>query len=187
MRFLNYLFENNIEDLVAPTEAPEQYPESTIDKIRNLIRQGTKPNKETGQHEKWANALHLVHKAFEVAGVQRPTPQMKEMWKQYEELIAYAVKQLAKERGIEGDWRMTSSELDEALKVATHGGVRVEVNGQIVETYITDANKVYRTLSNMCRENNYDMKVNEHGLVTFWKFGIKQKHYVKILEPVNIK
>lgn len=185
MKFLNHLLEANLDDLTSRSEQPEALPASTMDEIQKNIRAGVKPNKETGQHEKWANALHLVHKAYDVTGVQRPTPQMKEMWKQYEENIAYAVKQLAKERGLDADWRMTSHELSEALKLAKHSGILVEMDGHQMEVYITSADKVYETLSNMCRQNGYEMKVGDNNLVTFWKYGIKQKHYVKVLEPIN--
>lgn len=82
-----------------------------VDVIKKNIRTGCKPDKETGQFQPWANALHLVHKAYEVAGIQRPTPDMKELWKQYEEIIKFAVEELSKTRGIDGDWRMSAHDL----------------------------------------------------------------------------
>ena len=81
------------------------------DKLRKLIRQGAQPNKETGEFEPWSNALHLVHKAYQVGGIQRPTPDMKDLWKQYEENIEVAVKELSKERGMDGGWRMSAADL----------------------------------------------------------------------------
>ena len=94
------------------TEEPtNRLTQDQMDTIQKNIREGTKADKETGQYQKWANALHLVHKAYEVANIQRPTPDMKELWKQYEENIEYAVKELSKAHGIDGAWRMTAADL----------------------------------------------------------------------------
>lgn len=108
MNFLKeLLIKEEVEDLTSKVIDGKLLPQSTMDKIKKLIRDGARPNKDTGQPEPWANALHLVHKAYEVAQVQRPTPDM-ESWKQYEENIQIAVKELSKERGIDGNWRMTA-------------------------------------------------------------------------------
>ena len=111
MKLLRHLLEAGVDDLTSRAEQPNTLPDSTMKALQKLIRDGARPNKETGQHEPWANALHLVHKAYEVGQVQRPTPDMKDLWKQYEENIEYAVKELSKERGIDGAWRMTAHEL----------------------------------------------------------------------------
>ena len=79
-------------------------PQPKIDEIEKLIRDGAKD-----LEQKWANALELVHKAYEVAQVQRPTPDMNDAWKQYETMLSLAVKNLAKHRGRDGDWRMSSA------------------------------------------------------------------------------
>lgn len=113
MRVLRQLLEADTIDLT--DEQPDRYPPSTIDTIKKNIRDGLKPDKDTGQYQNWANALHLVHKAFEVANVQRPQPDMKEMWKQYEEIIQYAVEQLSKVHGLDGAWRMSAAEIDKHL------------------------------------------------------------------------
>ena len=42
------------------------------------------------------------------AGAERPIPNMAAAWKQYEQFIQLAVNQLAKYRGIDGDWRSIS-------------------------------------------------------------------------------
>lgn len=109
MRLLRELLEAEIDDLTSRSEQPNALSQHDMDHIQKLIRDGTKPDKETGQYQNWANALHLVHKAYQVAGIQRPTPDMKEMWKQYEEIIQYAVKELSKAQGLKGDWRMSSA------------------------------------------------------------------------------
>lgn len=107
---------NLLRELLEKTEYvdedPSRLPQATVDHLKKLIREGCKPDKETGQYQPWANALQLVHKAYEVAHVQRPTPDMKELWKQYEEIIQFAVKELAKTRGIDGSWRMSAHEID---------------------------------------------------------------------------
>lgn len=74
-----------------------------VDEIRKKIREGAKDIEQ-----KWANALELVHKAYEVTGNERPTPLQKDLWKTYEDMISFATKELANVRGIDGDWRMTS-------------------------------------------------------------------------------
>lgn len=111
MRLIKQLLhEANMDDLTSRSEQPNALTHDDIDHVQKLIRDGTKPDKETGEYQQWANALHLVHKAYQVAGIQRPTPDMKELWDQYEEIIQYAVKQLSKARGLKGDWRMSASE-----------------------------------------------------------------------------
>jgi hypothetical protein len=98
------------EDLTAAGNDDRLLPKATMDEIKKLLVQGAKPNKE-GNYENWSNALHMVHKAYQVAGVQRPTPDMEELWKQYEQNIEIAVKELSKQRGIGANWRMTAHEL----------------------------------------------------------------------------
>ena len=82
--------------------------ELTPDVIKQLQKKITEGAKDTSQ--KWANALELVQKAYSVVGVQRPTPDMRTAWDQYEDMIAFAVKQLAKFRGVDADWRSTTVE-----------------------------------------------------------------------------
>ena len=72
-------------------------------KVKKNIKKGAQ---DTDQ--RWANALELVHTAYEVAEIQRPDITMEGAWKQYEEMIKVAVEELAKARGIDDDWRQTS-------------------------------------------------------------------------------
>lgn len=60
----------------------------------------------------WTNALELVHASYAVNKVTRPTPSMKAAWRQYEEIIASSVSELAKAKGIAGSWRTTDSKAD---------------------------------------------------------------------------
>ena len=84
-------------------------PEETIKTIQKNVRDGAKDLTQN-----WANALQLVQVAYQVANVERPDPDMAGAWKQYTDMIAYAVEQLAKTRGIDGDWRMSSSTLEDS-------------------------------------------------------------------------
>lgn len=77
-------------------------PEETIKELKKNIKDGAKD-----LDQQWANALELVHKAYEVADVQRPDITMRDAWRQYESLIRYAVNELANARGMDGEWRMT--------------------------------------------------------------------------------
>ncbi|KKL93292.1 hypothetical protein LCGC14_1876070, partial [marine sediment metagenome] len=89
-----------------------ELPEGELKKIKTNIRKGAQ---DTDQ--RWANALELVHTAYELAQVQRPDITMESAWKQYEEMINHAVQELAKARGLDDNWRMTSSSLHEAKEV----------------------------------------------------------------------
>lgn len=72
--------------------------------IRKLIKKGA-----MSPEYHWVNALDLVHRAYEIANVERPTPSMRNAWKQYEENLLYAVQMLqrASEKGIRDfSWKM---------------------------------------------------------------------------------
>ena len=75
--------------LLLAEEDLSELPEDTLKDIQSNITKGAK---DTTQ--KWANALELVHKAYSVSKVQRPSPAMKGGWKQYEENIQFAVLKL---------------------------------------------------------------------------------------------
>lgn len=83
------------------TETDTRYPNGVISEITGLIRKGAKD-----LEQRWKNAFELVHTAFHVANVKRPTPDKKGAWKQYEELLKVAVRALFDARG-NGDWRMS--------------------------------------------------------------------------------
>ena len=102
-----------LKDLLTLNEGEDfdSLPSDVMSELQKNIRDGAKDREQL-----WANSLELVHKAYEVAGVQRPTPELKNAWKQYEENLVYAVQQLAKERGMGGDWRMSSAIFHEAME-----------------------------------------------------------------------
>ena len=78
-------------------------PDGELGKVKSNISKGAKDTEQL-----WANALELVHTGYEVAQIQRPDITMEAAWKQYEEMIQYAVQELAKARGMDGDWRMSA-------------------------------------------------------------------------------
>lgn len=92
----------NIKKVIEAADLSE-LPPHTITDIEKEIRKGAK-----NIDIQYANALELVHAAYLAAGVERPTPNMVAAWKQYENFIQLAVNQLAKYRGIKGDWRSIS-------------------------------------------------------------------------------
>lgn len=55
----------------------------------------------------WPSALALLHDAYEVVGVERPTPAMRAAWVQYEELMTNSVQYLNKYQP-KGNWRITT-------------------------------------------------------------------------------
>lgn len=77
--------------------------------------------------QKWANALELLHRAYKVANVERPSPEMTEAWKQYEENLQYAVQMLSKARGMDADWRMSAAMFHESEQKLI--GFNVKING----------------------------------------------------------
>ncbi len=95
--------------IVEKTDLSE-LPEGDLNKVKKNIRKGAQ---DTDQ--RWANALELVHTAYEISEIQRPDITMESAWKQYEEMIKYAVQELAKARGMDDDWRMTT--LSETKKI----------------------------------------------------------------------
>jgi hypothetical protein len=169
--------------LLAEADDQSTLPENTIKDIQSNIRKGAQ---DTTQE--WANALELVHKAYSVSQVERPTPNMVGAWKQYEENIQYAVSQLSKARGIDGNWRMSSASLHEAME-----GRQFKVFLDIPNTEKTieavvegpDINSIIDMMRTHIKKQvpNYDIKIEEEGnsaTITFWQHGIRTNAIVKI-------
>jgi hypothetical protein len=163
-----------------------ELPHDAMSEIQSNIRDGAKDTEQS-----WANALHLVQKAYEVAGVQRPDPGMAAAWKQYEENIEYAVQQLAKYRGMDGDWRMSSHVFHEAM--AKQMTFRVSSEGsKNKETYQVQAKSMDDIINSINDRNTdlYDIEVKkaDDGLsatLLFSKFGIKKNYRMKIQQNVT--
>lgn len=84
----------------------DQIPFGKNEEIRKLIKKGA-----MDPEHQWTNALDLVHRAYEVADVERPTPSMRDAWDQYEENILFSVKMLQKstDKGMRDDsWKSVS-------------------------------------------------------------------------------
>jgi hypothetical protein len=79
----------------------------TYEYIKKLISKGAQ-----SPDYQWANALDLIHRAFKVTNT--PIPDVhSDAWKQYEQLITFAVDQLKKAtaKGIRDDsWLMTTKD-----------------------------------------------------------------------------
>lgn len=174
-----------LSDLIRVTEGTnlDALPEDTVSEIQKNVRAGAKD-----LDQKWANALELTHKAYEVAGVQRPTPDMKNAWKQYEEILQYAVQQLSRYRGIDGDWRMSSAIFHEALELRLKFSVRLATPGAAT-SYVTEARSLQELVDYIVSHdpNEYEIKVKytKDGLgatIQFFRFGVKVKYRVDITQ-----
>ena len=166
-----------LRDLYSLTEGDDlsTLPEDTMNELHKNITDGAKD-----QEQKWANALELVHKAYEVAAVQRPTPDMRSAWKQYEENLQFAVEQLAKFRGIDGDWRMSSSVFHEAL--ANQNTFKVtHSNGDVS---MVQAKSIDDIVDSLKEDDTFDVhkKSSMDGEVklVFSKYGIRKNYNVSI-------
>jgi len=160
-----------------------QLPEDVMNEIQKNIRDGAKD-----LDQNWSNALDLVHKAYEVAGVQRPMPEMKEAWKQYETNLQYSVEQLAKFRGMEGDWRMSSSIFREAMERRLKFRV-VEMGDKFGKSHMIDAKSIDDVINAIkSKSSDYDVTVDhskdpEHpnmATISFSKWGIRKNYRIKI-------
>lgn len=180
MALLNLLYNQILQE--ASSDLSE-LPEDVVKEVQKNIRDGAKD-----QEQNWANALELVHKAYEVAGVQRPTPDMVSAWKQYEENLQYAVEQLAKFRGLGGDWRMSSVIFHEAME-KRHKFRVVEMGHISQKSHIVEAKRLEEIIEAFeNKDSTYDVKVNHSqdpenpnmATITFSKWGIRKKYKVKI-------
>lgn len=162
----------------------DKLPEETMNDIQKNIRDGAKD-----LEQKWANALELVHKAYEVSNVQRPTPLMDEAWKQYEENITYAVEQLAKSRGMESDWRMSAAIFHEAAMLKRFR-IKVEFPDSDPKESIVEAPDVDTAvqivqshLEDDAQTQEFNTLVEDDGRgkkLTFWLHGIRKNFTVTI-------
>ena len=81
----------------------DSIPYGKNEQIRKLIKKGA-----MDPTHNWVNALDLIHRAYEMADVERPNPAMDEAWSQYEDNIEFAVQMLQKatDKGIRDDsWK----------------------------------------------------------------------------------
>lgn len=170
MTFTQYLIEGDDLTLL---------PDSVLGEIKSNIRTGAKD-----LEQKWKNALELVHKAYQVANVRRPTPDQKGAWKQYEEMISFGVRQLTATRGIDGDWRMSKvlvreayQDVDKSQQMGKRrffaeipGAAATEVDG-------TDMGEIIENITNKFRRHGASVRVDERSklgaVLSIWKNGIQ--------------
>lgn len=164
-------------------------PDAVIGEIKSNIRSGAKD-----LEQKWKNALELVHKAYQVTNVRRPTPDQKGAWKQYEDLIKYGVQQLSATRGIDGEWRMSNVLVREA---ANHNVDRSQQMGKrrffaevpgssAAELDGTDLGEIIEQITNKFKRHGASVRVDERNklgaVLSIWKNGIQiEKMVIKEL------
>jgi hypothetical protein len=176
-----------LQDLYMISEGDERdaLPEDVMQEIQKNIRNGAKDVDQL-----WANALELVHKAYEVAGIQRPTPDMKSAWKQYEENLQYAVVQLSKFRGMEGNWRMSSAVFHEALQKMIRFNVTI-TSPQYSTSYVTEARSLAEVIEYIKKQDQegFEIEVNKKddggAYLRFFRYGIRIKYRVDI-DPIGV-
>lgn len=177
MKFLASLLANRLTE---GSNDITTLPQQVISELKKNIRKGA------GDLEQdWANALELVHKAYQVANVRRPSPDQKGAWKQYEELIQFGVRELYKTRGIDGKWRMTSTVVREQYEnspkeqsigkkrffVDVPGAGSVEVSGEALDDIIEQ-------MTNKMRRHGAKVRVDEkrekYAILSIWVDGAKR-------------
>lgn len=159
-------------------------PEDVMNEIQKNIRDGAKD-----LEQQWFNALEVVHKAYSVAGVERPTPDMKEAWEQYEKNIQYGVEQLAKYRGMEGDWRMSSHIFHESMEKEFVFVITV-ITGESSRSYETKAPSIDYVIEYLKKNSrDYDIDVkrisNNEATLNFSLYNVKQNFKIRIKRKRN--
>lgn len=174
-----------LNDMLSLYEADKlgELPEGVLAEVQKNIRSGAKDTEQ-----KWSNALELVQKAYEVAGVQRPTPDMKDAWKQYEQMLEYGVQQLARYRGLKGDWRMSSAIFHEALQPKIRFAVRL-ADPEASVTYQTEEKSLKDLIEYIVSQDQggYEIKpkIADDGLsatLLFFRYGVRVKYRVDITQ-----
>ena len=175
MQFLASLLNTLTESSKDITTLPDQ----VIGEIRKLIRKGA-----VDLEQKWANALELVHKAYQVANVRRPSPSQKGAWKQYEELIQFGVRELFRTRGIDGEWRTTSTVIRESDQTSNNIGKRrffVDIpNAGSSEVDAKSIDDIIEKMTNKFRRHGAKLRVDErtkkHAVLSIWVDGVKREN-----------
>jgi len=177
-------FLNNLHTL---SEAKSKNDLSILDDdVIKEIKKNIKDGADDLEYE-WGNALELVHQAYKVAGVERPTPCEQGAWKQYEELLQLGVEELAKARkDVDSSWRMSSTVFREAMEKRIK--VRVfEVGDKFAKGHTVEAKnmeEIVEMIRKQAGKNAFDMDVEEHDPGCFTcKFsyqGIKRPYHVKL-------
>lgn len=178
------ILKNLIQINLTEADDLDALPPDIMDELKKNIRTGSKDITQ-----KWSNALEIVQAAFRVSGCERPTPDLKNAWKQYEELLTYAVQQLAKYRGMDGDWRTTSMIFTEATLQSKQKTFRVTYSGpNSGEGSTVAANSIDEVIKELTdTPEGYQAKIHKtphEAHVTFSKWGIKKGGTITIRRVV---
>lgn len=150
MKFKDYLIREATETKILDNLT--ELPDSIISEIKKLIKFGAKD-----LTQQWENALELCNTAYKVSNIKLPVPVNHKSWKQYTELLKFAVHELADARGMDGDWRQTDKiykenyKIDSPMLLEKIGGKRyfVKIPGQMsVEVEGDNMTEVLRELIN---------------------------------------
>lgn len=186
-----------IDHLIAEAEDVTLLPDRVIGELKKLIRDGAKDLTQN-----WKDALHLVNTAYHVGNIRRAIPDEKGAWKQYEELIKFAVKQLSATRGLDGPWRASTVMVREDMEAApaakpptlrsfaqpsdNHIGTRryfVEIPGEAAaEIDAKNMDEIIEMLGNKFRRHGAKLRVEErqktHAIITVWVQDVKRDRIV---------
>lgn len=92
-----------------------ELPAASVEHLKRLITRAASLKRGSRDEDiptHWTNALELVHWAYDMSKIERPEPYMRNAWKQYEDVLAHAVKMLARFRGLNGSWRLSTIDAD---------------------------------------------------------------------------
>jgi hypothetical protein len=84
------------------TDPRSPFPIDTIGAIEKQINSNAKD-----LEKEWKDVIHLVNTSFDELKVPIPLAFLKERTVQYQQLIAYAIKQLADSRGFKSSWTLS--------------------------------------------------------------------------------
>ena len=158
-------------------------PEDAIKDIKKNIKDGA-----ADLEQDWANAMELTHKAYSVAGVERPTPSERGAWEQYEEMLQLAVNELAEARKLSKNksWRMSSAVFKEAMEPRIKIRV-VELGDSSGRSHTVEAKnleEIIEMVRKQAGERGFDMDVEDKDdgsrVCTFSEFGVKRNYRVTL-------
>lgn len=92
-----------IHDLFEMDGDQSELPTEKFDAIMHELQELSKDHTRS-----FASALAMVHEAYRICDIERPSPSMKGAWTQYEKAIQAAVQYLGKNNP-DGNWRLTSA------------------------------------------------------------------------------
>jgi len=181
-------FLKDLHVLIEAGDPLDALPEDAFAEIQKNIKSGAKD-----LDQDWANALDLVHKAYKVSGVERPTPDLKNAWKQYETNLQFAVEQLAKHRGMDADWRMSSAIFHEALErkfkfrvieMGDNHGKGHEVEAASIDDIVDSIKKRTENIHDVKVTKSKDKENPNSVMLSFSKWGIRNNYRVKIIQII---